>query len=169
MRWGASFLATALAVLVADQLTKAAIVATLPLHDSITILPGFFDIVHVRNPGAAFSVFAAAPEWFRGPFFVIVTVAAVIVLVMVAARLEPHDRFLRVALGAILGGALGNLVDRLAYGEVVDFVDVHWRDLHWPAFNVADSSITLAVAAVIAHSLFFADRASKAPGRSASP
>jgi signal peptidase II len=169
MRWGWSFVATALAVLVADQLTKAAIVARLPLHDSITILPGFLDIVHVRNPGAAFSMFAAAPEWFRGPFFVIVTVAAVVVLLVVAARLEPHDRFLRVALGAILGGALGNLVDRLAYGEVVDFVDAHWHDLHWPAFNVADSSITLAVAAVVAHSVFFADRASRQGDRGRSP
>ena len=147
------FAVTAAAVVVLDQLTKRLLVASLGLHEFVTIVPGFLDIVHVRNPGAAFSAFAGAPEWFRGPFFLIVTIAAVVVLIRVAYRLEPADRFLRIALGAILGGALGNLVDRLVYGEVVDFIDVHWRELHWPAFNVADSSITVAVTAVIVHSL----------------
>jgi signal peptidase II len=149
-------LGVAAVVFVADQATKVLVRRTIDPGDSIPVLDGFVDIVHARNPGAAFSFLADAPAWFRGPFFLVITIIAVIVLLYVIGRLPREDRLMRVALGGVLGGALGNLVDRLMYGEVTDFVDVHWRTHHWPAFNVADSSITLAVIAVVAQALFSA-------------
>ncbi len=120
------------------------------------------NIVHARNPGAAFSLLADAPAWFRGPFFVGITVLAIAVLFCAISRLPAEDRLTRVALGGVLGGAIGNLIDRLIYGEVTDFIDVHWRSHHWPAFNVADSSITIAVSAVILHSMFGRSEPSRA-------
>ncbi|MBI2963814.1 MAG: signal peptidase II [Deltaproteobacteria bacterium] len=148
-----SALGVALAVFALDRTTKAVVSSRLDLRDAVPVIDGFLNIVHARNPGAAFSFLADAPAWFRGPFFVCVTVGAIIAVLYVVARLPPQDRLMRAALGGVLGGALGNLFDRLAYGEVVDFIDVYWRTHHWPAFNVADSSITVAVVAILAHTL----------------
>jgi len=141
-------------VFVVDQTTKLLIRKTVALHESIPVVDGLVDIVHARNPGAAFSFLAEAPAWFRGPFFVVISITAIVVLLYVIARLPLEDRLMRIALGGVLGGAVGNLLDRLMYGEVTDFVDLHWRGYHWPAFNVADSSITLAVTAVVVQALF---------------
>jgi signal peptidase II len=156
-------IAVGLAVIVIDQVTKRAIRDHVAVRESIPIVDGFVSIVHARNPGAAFSFLADAPAWFREPFFIAITVTAIAVLFYVIGRLSVEDRLMRTALGGVLGGAVGNLIDRLRYGEVTDFIDVHWRSHHWPAFNVADSSITIAVAAVVLNSLFFsrseADRA----------
>jgi signal peptidase II len=149
-------IALGLVVIVLDQMTKRAIRDHLSVRESIPIVDGFVSLVHARNPGAAFSFLADAPAWFRGPFFIAITVIAIAVLFHVISRLPVEDRLMRVSLGGILGGAIGNLIDRLVYGEVTDFIDVHWRSHHWPAFNVADSSITIAVCAVVLHSLFFA-------------
>ncbi len=147
-------LAVAGGVVALDQATKALIVSSLELYESIPVVDGLLNIVYARNPGAAFSLLADAPAWFRGPFFIGMTIVAIVAVLYVVARLPREDRILRVALGGVLGGAIGNLTDRLLHGEVVDFIDVHWRSYHWPAFNVADSSITLAVVAVILQSLF---------------
>ena len=151
------FLATAAAVIAADQATKAMILARLDVHDSVTLIDGFLKIVHVRNPGAAFSLLAGASEAFRGPFFIVVTIAAIVVLGSIAFKLDARDRWLATALGGVLGGAVGNLIDRLRFGEVVDFVYVHWGDWVWPAFNVADSSISVSVIAIVLHSLLSQD------------
>jgi signal peptidase II len=142
-------LAVGFGVLVADQITKMVVRDRLDPRDSISLVDGLLNIVHARNPGAAFSFLAEAPAWFRAPFFVAITVAAIVILLYVIGRLPPEDRLMRVALGAVLGGALGNLADRLLYGEVTDFIDVHWQAHHWPAFNIADSSISVAVVAVV--------------------
>ena len=140
--------AVAAAVLVADQVTKAIVQATMQLHQTTELLP-FLALTYVRNTGAAFGVLAAAPASVRIPLFLVVTVAAVAALLSFVRR-TPADRgWLVAALGAILGGALGNLVCRVRYGEVIDFVDLHWRALHWPAFNVADAAITVGVAIVV--------------------
>jgi signal peptidase II len=147
-------IALGVAIVILDQLTKRLIRSRVGFHQSIPILDGFLSIVHARNPGAAFSFLADAPAWFREPFFVAITLTAVVVLFYVIGRLPAEDRLMRIALGGVLGGAVGNLIDRLVYGEVTDFIDIHWRSYHWPAFNVADSGITIAISAVILHSLF---------------
>jgi signal peptidase II len=146
-------IALGLAVIVLDQLTKRVIRDYVNVRESIPIVDGFVSIVHARNPGAAFSFLADAPAWFRQPFFVSITVMAIAVVLYVISRLPVEDRLMRTALGGVLGGAVGNLIDRLRYGEVTDFIDIHWHSHHWPAFNVADSSITIAVGAVVLNSL----------------
>ncbi|MEW5877891.1 MAG: signal peptidase II [Acidobacteriota bacterium] len=145
-------------VVVLDQLTKLWLVASLPYGSQKTVIPGFFDLVHTRNRGVAFGLFAQA-----GPFSQVVLLLLVVVLVVfVAWQLVNHRQRLapRVGLGLILGGALGNLLDRLIRGEVVDFLDFYlsWggRSYHWPAFNVADASITLGALWLLAFELFFA-------------
>ena len=140
------------AVLVGDQATKALIDLTMVPHQTIDVLP-FFALSYVRNTGAAFGVLAAAPAGLRLPLFFAVTIAAVGALISFLRRTPPDERWLVVALGAILGGALGNLVCRVRYGEVIDFADVHWGGLHWPAFNVADAAITVGVAVVMLQGL----------------
>lgn len=140
-------------IVVLDQATKLAVSRSLLLGDQVTVFEGFANIVHARNPGAAFSFLANAPDWFRAPFFLAVTVLAILVVLSVLARSGREDWVLRLALGGILGGAVGNLLDRLTHGEVIDFIDVHWRAHHWPAFNVADSAISASVMMIFARSL----------------
>ncbi len=140
--------AVALAVLVLDQLTKAIVARGMTLHQTIPLLP-FFSLTYLRNTGAAFGILAAAPGALRVPLFVVVTVLAVVALVVFVRQTPVDRRWLLGALGGILGGALGNLVCRLRYGEVIDFLDLHWGGLHWPPFNVADSAITVGVALVL--------------------
>jgi signal peptidase II len=142
----------ALAVLVADQLTKAAVQAAIPEHAMLRLAP-FLAFTFVWNTGAAFSLFAGAPAWIRLPVFVLVTVVAIGLLVSFVRGLPDTARAARVAVGMILGGAVGNLVCRLRYGKVIDFVYLHWADFYWPAFNVADSAITIGVAIVLVESL----------------
>jgi signal peptidase II len=142
----------AAAVVVADQATKAVIELTMMPHQTIDVLP-FFALSYVRNTGAAFGVLAAAPPGIRLPLFFAVTLAAVGALVSFLRRTAPDQRWLVAALGAVLGGALGNLVCRVRYGEVIDFLDLHWRAFHWPAFNIADAAITVGVAIVMLHGL----------------
>jgi len=145
--------AVAAAVVVVDQASKAVVAHAMTLHQSIDVLP-FFALTYLRNTGAAFGVLAAAPASVRLPLFFGVTVVAVAALVSFVRRTPPGARALVAALGAVLGGALGNLVCRLRFGEVIDFLDLHWGDLHWPPFNVADSAITIGVAIVLIHGLW---------------
>ena len=139
-------------VLAADQASKLVVERAMVLHETIDLLP-FFAFTYVRNTGAAFGVLAAAPPGIRLPLFFVVTLAAVGALVSLVRRTPADQHGLVSALGAVLGGALGNLVCRLRYGEVIDFLDLHWGALHWPAFNVADSAITVGVAVVLLHGL----------------
>jgi len=141
-----------IAVLVADQVTKAIVERGMVLHETIPLLP-VFSLTYVRNTGAAFGVFGAAPAGVRLPLFLLVTVAAAWALISMLRRARPGQRLLVAALGAILGGAAGNFICRVRYGEVIDFLDAHWGDLHWPAFNVADSAITVGVLIVLLTSL----------------
>jgi len=140
------------AVLVADQVTKAIVERAMLPHETIALTP-FFALTYVRNTGAAFGVLAAAPPGVRLPLFFAVTIVAAAALLSFLRRTPPDRRWLVGALGAILGGALGNLVCRVRYGEVIDFLDLHWGALHWPMFNVADSAITVGVTVVLLHSL----------------
>jgi signal peptidase II len=141
-------LAVAAAVLAVDQATKAIVERTMALHETIPLLP-VFALTYVRNTGAAFGLLAGAPAAVRLPLFLLVTAAAAWALFSMLRHATPRQRGLVAAVGAILGGAAGNLVCRVRYGEVIDFLDAHWGDLHWPAFNVADTAITLGVIAVL--------------------
>jgi signal peptidase II len=142
----------ALSVVVADQVTKAAVQYAIPEHALIPLAP-FLAFTFVWNTGAAFSLFANTPAWLRLPIFVGITAAAIGLLVSFVRRLPDDARAARLAVGLILGGAVGNLVCRLRYGRVVDFVYLHWGELYWPAFNVADSAITIGVAVVLLESV----------------
>ena len=134
-------------VVVLDQATKALAEWFLDPGQSLELLPVLaLNLTH--NRGAAFSLLADAGGWQRG-FFIVVTVAVVAFLIHWLGRLEAGERLAAIALALVIGGALGNLVDRIASGEVVDFIDAHWRHWHWPAFNLADSAITVGVALLL--------------------
>jgi len=128
------------AVLALDQLTKAWVLAALPLHQPVAVLP-FFNLLLVHNPGAAFSFLAGAGGWQRW-FFTVLSVVIAAGIAIWLARSAWRRPGLATALALVLGGALGNLVDRLRFGYVVDFLDVHAAGWHWPAFNLADSAIS---------------------------
>lgn len=144
-------------VLVFDQLSKWYVRRTMPLFHSIPVVDSCFHLTHVRNSGGAFSLFATADDAVRIPFFFFASVLAIGALLYFVRQVQPGQRLLLFALAGILGGALGNLVDRLTAGQVTDFLDLHWRGYHWPAFNVADSFITVGVVVLLAHSLFASD------------
>jgi signal peptidase II len=132
-----------------DQLTKAIVRATLPLHASVTVIPGVMDFTHVRNTGAAFGLLNAADFRFKTVLIGVIAVTALVGVGIYAASLARHEIMARVGLALIIGGAAGNLIDRVVIGSVVDFVDVYWRTHHFWAFNVADSAITVGAAVMI--------------------
>jgi signal peptidase II len=150
-------LAVAAGVLLLDQLTKWYIRHSFSLYESMTLIDSVFYITHVRNAGGAFGFLNQADRAWRLPFFLVVSCIAVGVLLAFVRRVQPGQRWLLLALGAILGGALGNLVDRMASGEVTDFLDFHWHGYYWPAFNLADSCITVGMVILLLHSLFGRD------------
>jgi len=137
------FGAIALAGLLADQITKVYIDRSMRLFDSIPIVDNFFHITYLRNRGAAFS-FLSEASW-RLPFFIIVSIIATLVILIAFRKLRDDQKLAHISLSMIFSGALGNLIDRVRLGEVIDFLDVHWYRHHWPAFNVADSLICVGV------------------------
>ncbi len=136
-------------VVAIDQLSKAAIRATLPLHESVTVLPGLIDFTHVRNSGAAFGILNGVDFPFKTILIAVIATSALVGVGMYAASLAHHQLVARLGLALIIGGAAGNLIDRIIAGSVVDFVDVYWRTYHFWAFNVADSAISVGVAIMI--------------------
>ena len=147
-----------LVTIVLDQVTKLYIARTLPLHGMISVVKNFFTITYLRNPGAAFGMLATSP--WRLPFFILVSTVAVVVIFMLIRKLRDEQKLSALALSLILAGALGNLIDRVSYGEVIDFIFVHWYDHYWPAFNVADSAICVGVF-LLAIDMFLEERRAK--------
>lgn len=145
------FAAVSAGIAALDQLTKLAITRTLSPYDVVEVVPGFFNIVHYLNRGAAFGILNQGGGLGR-LFLIGVSVAALVLLAMLAR--QSRDRLSLLAFSLIAGGAVGNLVDRIRYGSVVDFLDFHIASWHWPAFNVADSAITAGVGLMI-FSYFF--------------
>ena len=141
--------ATAAAVILLDFVTKAYISSAMSLHESFVVVGGFLNITYVRNPGAAFSFLADAPAVFRSVFFISVTILAIILVFYYITKSKIEEPFMIFSLSLILSGAVGNLIDRLRFGEVVDFIDVYVSSYHWPAFNVADSAITVGAVIMI--------------------
>lgn len=152
------------AVFVLDQLTKWIILNQVALGDRLPVIPGFFDIVHFRNAGAAFGMFSGLSDAVRAPFFYVVAILAAIVLGFMYRALSDREVLMPVAISLVLGGIAGNVVDRVRFGEVVDFLSVHIGDrifmidvfgrrlsypLEWPAFNVADMAITTAMVLIV--------------------
>jgi signal peptidase II len=133
----------ALMVIAVDQMTKLAVLRALPPYDAIPVIPGFLNLVHVRNPGIAFGLLSQLGEAWSGLILSVCTTAAVILLVAWFARLKDNDRRTAFGLSLVIGGAIGNLIDRVRLKEVVDFLDFYVGSFHWPAFNVADSAVTV--------------------------
>jgi signal peptidase II len=148
-------------VLVLDQITKYLIQTHVRLNDSITVVPGFFNITHVRNRGAAFGILSTLPEFWRSAFFITVTLVAVAAISVLI--IKTHERLLVYAFSLIAGGAIGNVVDRIRYGEVVDFIQWYVKSYYWPSFNVADSAITIGVVLLAFEMLFATSAKSQAP------
>jgi signal peptidase II len=136
-------LPTAFLVVLLDQITKYYLVTGVRLYESFAVIEGFFNITHVRNPGAAFGFLAQASPAFRSGFFILVSVLAIVLILYYIGRSEDDEPGFVFALSLVLGGAAGNFIDRLRFGEVVDFLDLYWNTFHWPAFNIADSAISL--------------------------
>jgi signal peptidase II len=149
-------------VIAADRITKTLVASSVPLGDGKTVIPGFLRITHWLNEGAAFSLFAdsASPNAVRWGLIAFSAIAAIAVLIALI-RLGSRISFATVALALVLGGAIGNLHDRLAYGSVVDFIEVHILGYHWPDFNVADSSIVIGACLLLLDSIL--------PAKSAEP
>jgi signal peptidase II len=137
------FALTAAVALVLDQLSKIYIDNSFALSESKRVIENFFHITYVRNPGAAFGMLSDSA--YRVPFFISVSLIASVGILWYLYRLPRGKNWQYPALGLILSGALGNLIDRVRLGEVIDFLDVHWYNYHWPAFNVADSAICVGV------------------------
>jgi signal peptidase II len=137
------FSATAALVVIIDQLTKVYVASTMSLHESVAVIGGLFNITYIRNPGAAFGFLAAAGPTFRYIFFLAVTVAAIALILYYLGRSKKEEPLLVFSLSLILAGAVGNLIDRIRLGEVIDFFDVYVGTHHWPAFNCADTAISL--------------------------
>jgi signal peptidase II len=135
-----------------DRITKAVIKLYFSIWDTWTVIPGFFNIVHTENPGAAFSLFSDAHSGWRTFFLVTLSTAALVVITALIWRMHgfaSENRYVRLGLALILGGALGNVYDRIVHGTVTDFLELYYRGFSWPAFNVADSAITIGVGLVM--------------------
>ena len=132
-------------ILVADQVTKFWIISHFSLYDAQVVIPGFFNLVYVTNKGAAFSMFASVESPLRHYFFVSINIIAFLGLSIAAFKMRRNHRFYTISFALIAAGALGNVIDRIRYGAVIDFLDFYFGSYHWPAFNVADSSICVGV------------------------
>jgi signal peptidase II len=141
-------------IVILDQITKILILKKLPLYHSITIIPGFFNITHIHNPGGAFGFMAHHDSSLRNFIFLLLASFAVCFIFYFYKNTYKTHPFLASGFALILGGAIGNMIDRIRFGKVVDFLDFYIRSYHWPAFNVADSAITVGVTIFIFHLLF---------------
>lgn len=149
MKW----LGLSVIIVVLDQITKSMASHYLQIHDPVAILPGInFTLMH--NTGAAFSMLSQAGGWQRW-FFIILAIVISLVIIFWLNNLPVNKKWMACALAMILGGAIGNLTDRILLSYVVDFIDVYYRDMHWPAFNIADSSISIGAIMLIIDAIWF--------------
>jgi signal peptidase II len=154
----------ALAVLLLDRFTKWLVIRSIVLEDSVSIIPGFFRLTHLENPGAAFSIFAESDSPYRTALLVVVSLAALAVVALLLWSRRSSFSATTVALSLIAGGALGNLWDRISDGKVTDFLDFYIGPHHWPPFNLADSAIVVG-ALLLMMRMLVKDKRSKAAAR----
>ena len=136
-------------LIILDQLTKYMVTIHVPLHYSISVIEGFFSITHIRNPGVAFGLFAGQESEYKVLFFIVISIIAIIAILVIFHQTPDDKRMVKVGLVLIFSGAVGNLIDRILHKEVIDFLDFFYNGSHWPAFNVADSCITIGVSFMI--------------------
>ncbi len=139
------YLILMLVTLCLDRWTKSIIQSRFSLNESISVIDDFFNITYVTNTGVAFGIFSSISSPTKAMLLSLFTAVAAVVVVVYSLRSPAGDRLLQVALASILGGALGNLYDRVSYGYVIDFLEFYYRSYHWPSFNVADSAISTGV------------------------
>jgi signal peptidase II len=144
----------AVIVFAADQVTKQLVIGSIPLNTGIEVIPGFFDLAHVRNPGVAFGMMSGSAWSFQRTFFILLSLAAMAAVLWVIYSSAGIELALLAGYCLFFGGALGNLIDRVRFGEVIDFLDVHWGNVHWPAFNVADSALCVGASLFLIHFIF---------------
>ena len=145
-------------VVLLDQITKIWVHKTMGLYESKPIVPPFLDLHYIRNTGAAFGLLSGSHADFRIPFFILVSSVAIGIILYLFYKLEESEVMMPLALALVLGGAIGNLVDRIRQGEVIDFILVHYKAFHWPAFNVADIAITAGVGLLVLRIFLFEGR-----------
>lgn len=155
-RWAGLWLFVGIAstVILLDQITKMVVLKTIGLYESIPVIHGFFNLTHIRNPGGAFGFMASGNLQVRAFLFLGVSMFALVLIIYFYKSIPLTHRLLRAALSMIFGGAVGNIIDRIRFREVVDFLDFYMGSYHWPAFNVADSAITVGITVLIVHIVF---------------
>jgi signal peptidase II len=147
-------LTVALPVAAADQATKALVMTAIEKYRTVTVIPGFFNLTHIYNPGGAFGFLASQGTAVRNIFFFSLSWLAILLVLYFYWRTPRSYRLLSISFAMILGGAIGNMIDRIRMGHVVDFLDLYIGNHHWPAFNVADSAITVGMLIFVFHLLF---------------
>jgi len=150
-------------LIILDQFTKFLVVVNIHLHYSIRVVDGYFNITHIRNSGVAFGLFAGHSSEYKALFFVAISSVAVIAILAFFHQTPDEKRMVQTGLILIFSGAIGNMIDRLVHKEVIDFLDFFYGTFHWPAFNVADSCITIGV------TLMILDAFQKSPAHHAAP
>ena len=144
----------AVVVIAVDQISKFALSSALPEYGSVPVINGFFNLVHVRNRGMAFGLMNRPGHGLQFYFLVAATIGAIALLLFWFRKMKDQDRKITIGLGLILGGAIGNFIDRIRLGEVVDFLDFYAGSYHWPAFNAADTAITAGILWLAVYSIF---------------
>lgn len=142
-------------IIILDQITKALILNYIPLYNSMSVIPGFFNITHIQNPGGAFGFMANQGPGVRSVLFLFISAIAICIIFYFYKTTPAKDTWVTTSLSLIFAGAIGNLIDRIRFGQVVDFLDFYISDkLHWPSFNVADSAITIGITIFIFQLIF---------------
>ena len=141
-------------IILVDQVTKGLVMQKFLLHENLEVIPGFFNLTYIRNTGGAFGVLAGETSLLRTGLFLAISCVALGIIFFLYTKIPPGKTWLDAGLAMTFGGALGNLIDRLRFGEVVDFLDFHIGTLHWPAFNVADSAISVGLGIFCFYLLF---------------
>jgi signal peptidase II len=141
-------------IVLLDQFTKVLVLRYMPLYHSVTVIPGFFDLTHIQNPGGAFGFLAGSDPRLRTAVFLFFSLLAVGLILWFYIKAPATHPYLAAAFAMIFGGAVGNLIDRVRFGKVTDFLDFYVGNLHWPAFNVADSAISIGIMIFLLHLLF---------------
>jgi signal peptidase II len=148
------FSAVSLVVMIVDQITKWIIIQNLSLHDVYQVIPGCFNLIHIHNPGSAFGLFADHHSLYRNLLLLMASVVALSLVLYLHHNTPREFPVLSFGFAMIFGGAIGNMLDRIRLGYVIDFMDVYIKTLHWPAFNIADSAITIGMLIFAFHMLF---------------